>query len=156
MSTVGPKRFNPEQTVFKNITKINPYLLQDVVNCYQMKMIVCKFCFFRNNHREKVGHNRYCRRCKRISPSILVIPASRMCKNFDNMKFIPIPPPPKVMLANGNKHKPFQYCHNPDHMSCFERSATGDIWFAHSIEELVIWTVERHYGVLLTFNIYIT
>ena len=142
----GPPRFDPERTVFKNISKINPYLLQDVVDCYRKAKIVCKYCFFRNRRQEKIGLNRYCRQCKRTSPSVLVIPASKMCINFGNMTFLPILPPPKVLLANGNRHKPFQYCHNHDHMSCFEKSATGDSWFAHSIEELVIWTVQRHYG----------
>ncbi len=29
---------------------------------------------------------------------------------------------------------------------CDTKATLGDNWFAHSIEELVIWTVQRHYG----------
>ena len=51
------------------------------------------------------------------------------------------------LFGNGlHRHKPFQMCKKSEHKLCFDKSALGDTWFAHSIEELVIWTVERHYG----------
>jgi hypothetical protein len=53
------------------------------------------------------------------------------------------------MCVFGNglpRHKPFQMCKKSEHKLCFDKSASGDTWFAHSIEELVVWTVERHFG----------
>ena len=51
------------------------------------------------------------------------------------------------VFGNGpHRHKPFQMCKKNEHKLCYDKSASGDTWFAHSIEELVIWTVERHYG----------
>ena len=49
------------------------------------------------------------------------------------------------------RHKPFQMCKKNEHKLCNDKSASGDTWFAHSIEELVIWTVERHYGLLACY-----
>ncbi len=44
------------------------------------------------------------------------------------------------------RHKPFQICRNTDHQFCENKAALGENRFAHSIEELVVWTVERHYS----------
>ena len=55
-----------------------------------------------------------------------------------------IPPPPKVLMAPTNRYKPFLYCRNNDHLLCYDRAKES--WYAHSMDEIVIWTVERHYG----------
>ena len=67
-----------------------------------------------------------------------------MCKNFRDLKVLAIPPPPKMLMTPGTQHKPFQYCRNVDHMLCYDRAKES--WYAHSIEEIVIWTVERYWG----------
>ena len=69
-----------------------------------------------------------------------------MCRNFRNSKLVPIPPPPKFLMSAANHHKPFQYCHNADHSECYAKSVVKESWYAHSIEELVVWTVERQYS----------
>ena len=127
------------------MSKINPHLLQDIVNNYKKSKTVCKFCFFRNRRNDKLGANCYCKQCKRINPTVIALPASSLCKNFANMKVVPISKPPKVLMSGSNRLKPFQYCQKSNHLSCFEKSATDEVWFAHSIEELVVWTVERRY-----------
>ena len=137
-------RFDPEKTVFKDVSKINPHLLQDIVNSYKKSQTVCKFCFFRNRRQEKLGANCYCKQCKRVNPTVIVMPSSKLCKNFANMKVVPVSKPPKVLMSGSNRQKPFQYCQRTNHVPCLEKSATDDVWFAHSIEELVVWTVERH------------
>ena len=142
-SITTPQRFLPEKTLFKDISKINPVLLQDVVNCYKKYKFVCRTCFFRHNCQEAMHTGKPCRQCKNTA-AIRVIPASRMCKNFRDLKVLAIPPPPKMLMSPGNHHKPFQYCRNEDHMLCYDRAKES--WYAHSIEEIVIWTVERYWG----------
>ena len=145
MAAPGPayRPFDPEKTIFKDVSKINPTLLQDVVNCYKKKKIVCKACFFRNRGQEVVvSNNRPCHQC-RESETVLVIPASRMCRNFSNSKSVVISQPPRLLMNALNAHKPFQYCRNSSHSVCYEQSCGKDVKYAHSIEELVIWTIER-------------
>ena len=63
------------------------------------------------------------------------------------------------MFGNGPlllRHKPFQMCKKSEHKLCFDKSASGDTWFAHSIEELVVWTVERHFGLYYTIAVYLS
>ena len=141
----SPQQFDPEKTVFKDISKINPILLQDIVNCYKKSKFVCKFCFVNYHRQEVIPGGKPCRQCKN-GMKILVMPSSKMCKNFKNMSVLAIPPPPKVLMVPSNHHKPFMYCRNPDHTVCYEKSMTKETWYAHSIEELVIWTVERHWS----------
>ena len=69
-----------------------------------------------------------------------------MCRNFRNSKVVPIPPPPKFLMSAENRHKPFQYCRNVDHSECYVKSVVKESSYAHSIEELAVWTVERHYS----------
>ena len=46
---------------------------------------------------------------------------------------------------------PFESCGKPtdkskDHKRCLIMSCNSSVWYAHTVEELVIWTVEREYG----------
>ena len=72
------------------------------------------------------------------------MPASQFCDNLVNLKEIPLPPLPKWSWEK--QDKPFSICSRANHNSCFEMSATSEVWFAHTIEELVVWTIEREYG----------
>ena len=73
------------------------------------------------------------------------MPASQYCSNFFGITDkVPIPSAPKWSLDKANK--PFGICSRTTHQSCFEMSATAAVWFAHTIEELVIWTIEREYS----------
>ena len=55
---------------------------------------------------------------------------------------------PLFLCVYNCRHKPFQICKNADHHFCDNKAAVGENRFAHSIEELVVWTIERHYGEL--------
>ena len=98
------QRYDPTKTLFRNITKINPYLLQDVVNCYEHFKTVCRTCFYKHNHQEPIGANRHCHRCKRTTHPLVVIPASKMCNNLTGAKVLAIPSPPRTMMAIENKY----------------------------------------------------
>ena len=136
------QRFDPEKTLFKDISKINPILLQDVINCYKKCKFVCRTCFMRHNWQEILLGGKPCRYCKNTA-TIRIIPASKLCKNFRDLKIVAIPPPPKILMSPMNRHKPFQYCRNTEHITCYDRAKES--WYAHSIEEIVIWTVERYW-----------
>ena len=140
--------FDPEKTSFRHISKVNPRLLQDIVKCYRHSKIVCKFCFY--HHKLQIFYaGKTCKHCKRQCEKLVLIPASRLCQNFGNFSVVPIPSPPRLFMEYSGasiSNKPFQYCQKEDHFKCYEKSAVNEVWYAHSIEELVIWTFERHYS----------
>lgn len=39
-----------------------------------------------------------------------------------------------------------QVCSMADHQVCFEKTRENNPWFPHTVEEMVIWTVERETG----------
>ena len=108
---------------------------------------VCRFCYYRRKSSRLVSSSSdhpYCAKCQQQCETIWLMPASRLCENFGNLREIPIPPAPRWFFKNANK--PFGFCERNDHYSCFEMSASSEIWFAHTIEELVIWTIEREHS----------
>ena len=138
--------FRPETAVFHHSSKILPDLLEDVITCFLQGERVCKLCFYRRKLARVVSYKDgfpYCPECKQCD-HIWLMPASRFCENFGNFREIPVPQAPHWFMRH--RDKPFGVCRKEDHHSCYERSATSDIWFAHTIEELVIWTIEREYG----------
>ena len=143
IATSGPLFFEPSKTHIKDISEIHPLLLQDVVNCYKKYKYVCRICFIRYNRQEIVVGGKPCKRCKNTA-TVRIMPASKLCKNFRELRILAIPPPPKVLMAPTNRHKPFLYCRNSDHLLCYDRAKES--WYGHSVEELVVWTVERYYG----------
>jgi len=73
-----------------------------------------------------------------------VIPKCQLCANtFD---WVPVPPLPKHMKQKPKN--PFVVCKKQDHSACYTMSKGTDPWFPHSVEEMVIWTVERETGKL--------
>ena len=137
-----PLYFDPAKTQFKDVSDIHPALLQDIVNCYKKYKYVCRTCFVRYNRQEIIVGGKPCRKCRNTTTT-RIVPASKMCKNFRDLRVLAIPPPPKVLMAPTNRHKPFLYCRNVDHLLCYDRAKES--WYAHSMDELVIWTVERHW-----------
>jgi hypothetical protein len=146
-STSGPLFFEPSKTHIKDISEIHPVLLQDVVNCYKKYKYVCRICFIRYNRQEIVVGGKPCKRCKNTA-TVRIMPASKLCKNFRDLKILAIPPPPKVLMAPTNLHKPFLYCRNSDHLLCYDRAKES--WYGHSVEELVVWTIERYFDCSFT------
>lgn len=55
-----------------------------------------------------------------------------------------------VCIVHLYRHKPFQMCKNTDHQLCEDKASIGENRFAHSIEELVVWTIERHFREYIT------
>ena len=98
------KRYDPAKTCFKSIYKINPYLLQDIVNCYKKAKTVCRVCYYRKQVQEPFYSNRQCKGCKKIAQPLIMIPASKMCENLAGNKIIPIPPPPKNRMSPCNRY----------------------------------------------------
>uniref|UniRef100_A0A1X7UD81 C2H2-type domain-containing protein n=2 Tax=Amphimedon queenslandica TaxID=400682 RepID=A0A1X7UD81_AMPQE len=148
------KRFRPHTTVFHSSSKILPELLEDVMTCYLRGNLVCKVCYYRRNLSCPItyeGGFKFCQECKKFCESLWLMPSSRLCENFGDFSEIPIPGMPS--WARRNSDKPLSMCQKDDHYVCYERSANSDIWFAHTIEELVIWTIEREYN--MTFRKYI-
>jgi hypothetical protein len=144
------RKFRPELTVFHQSSKILPELLQDVIRNYKKGKRICKGCYYRRKIVSEVdGEGRWkCGYCDQRGDSVWLMPASGMCENFGRLAEVPIPPAP-----HKHNNKPYSFCAKQDHFKCFDRSAYSDIWFAHTIEELVIWTVEREYK--CSFNTYI-
>lgn len=139
--------FRPEMTVFNSSSKILPLLLDDIVNCYQKGYSVCKFCYYRKklaNTLSRHGNGYFCSNCNSLTKTVWLIPSSQFCENFGNFKELPIPSAPKWSYEK--RDKPFTMCTRRVHHGCFEMSANSEVWFAHTIEELAVWTIEREYG----------
>ena len=76
-----------------------------------------------------------------------MIPKSPMTINYYKSELIAIPPWPK----SKPNELPFESCAKPtdkskEHKRCLIMSRSSAVWYAHTVEELVIWTVEREYG----------
>eukprot|EP00731_Ephydatia_muelleri_P031622 Em0023g129a len=137
------KKFDPRKTRFTSLQSINTRLLQDIVTGYRQVKRVCRTCYYVSKRQEPLVHPNRCKHCNR-NEIIRLIPASKMCKNELNLNVIPVPPAPPSFMAHPDK--PFEHCKKDGHPKCFEYSATNEVWYSHSIDELVIWTIERHYG----------
>ena len=133
--------FSPETTVFHHSSKILPLLLEDIIRCYLQGQSVCKYCYYKRKRETPITY-KYCQICCKYCESVWVMPSSHLCENFGRFSYIPVPVMPRISSAS----KPFAYCQKSDHFLCFEKSANSEIWFAHTIEELVIWTIEREYS----------
>ena len=97
------QRYDPTKTLFRNVTKINPYLLQDVVNCYKRFKTVCRSCYYKHKSHDLLGSTHHCRRCKRVAHPLVLIPASQMCDNLFGAKLVAVPAPPKNHMTLENK-----------------------------------------------------
>lgn len=69
------------------------------------------------------------------------MPASRLCQNFAALEWVPVSEPVPQRYP---KH-PHEYCAKGDHNRCFEVYVYSGFWYAHSVEELVVWTVEKEF-----------
>ena len=95
-------RYDPAKTCFKQVSNINPRLLQDVINCYKRGKAVCRQCFFRSQNQVDVVNassgQKKCIICK-SSDTVLVMPASKLCENSAGLNTVAVPPPPSKLLA---------------------------------------------------------
>ena len=84
-----------------------------------------------------------CRHCKKLFEPLHVIPSCSLCESYFG-DHVAIPPYPR----GGPSNKVFEYCQKKDHFRCFKVYYNQGFWYTHSVEEAVIWTVERELGTL--------
>ena len=146
--TGANQTYNLKEMVFPKASFIETPLLEDVIRCYKERQTVCRNCFC-NDLKLSRGYdaNGKCTECQWEFKMLLVIPKSPMTENYYKFKTIAIPPWPK----SKPNELPFESCAKPtdksnNHRRCLIMSRNSAVWYAHTVEELVIWTVEREYG----------
>ena len=137
-----------KEMLFPKAAFIDPPLLDDVIRCYKERQTVCRNCFY-NDLKLSRGYNAkgQCTTCQWEFKKLLVIPKSPLTVNYYKSEMIAIPPWPK----SKPNELPFESCAKPtdkskEHRRCLIMSRNSAVWYAHTVEELVIWTVEREYG----------
>ena len=135
-----PAKYDPKTTVFNCMDDIPEELLADVALCYKQRLLVCRLCFFESHCMDLSSKKTSRNTCEKGHPwkQIRIIPHCEMC--IGPGPFIPIPPLPKHMQ---NSNSAFVICNKTEHTTCHYMSKTTNPWFPHTVEELVIWTVER-------------
>lgn len=130
-------KYKPDLVRFVRMREIPSDLLSAVVDCYKEHKIVCKGCFYVNKELfESEGTK--CRHCKKLFEPLHVIPSCSLCESYFG-DHVAIPPYPR----GGPSNKVFEYCQKKDHFRCFKVYYNQGFWYTHSVEEAVIWTVER-------------
>jgi len=136
------------ETLFPKASFIDASLLEDVIRCYKERQTVCRNCYYNSNKLSR-GYDAkgHCTQCQWEFKKLLVIPKSSMTVNYYESDMIAIPPWPKSKPND----LPFESCAKPkdksnDHKRCLIMSRNSAVWYAHTVEELVIWTVERENG----------
>ena len=136
--------YNVKEMIFPKVSFIDQPLLEDVIQCYKKGQMVCRNCFYKNfTLSTSLTDKGNCTQCHQDYKRLLVIPKSSMTVNHYKSEMIAIPP-----WAKSKPNKlPFESCTKPSpHKHCFIFACNSSVWFAHTVEELVIWTVEREYG----------
>ena len=118
-------------------------LLDSIVACYKQHRYVCQPCYYERSLLSPFVHDpdsqtQVCKACQMPGKAVIVIPNSDLCLKIAD--WIPIPPRP-----THRDPQPYEYCGKTDHDRCY-RFLYGEMWFAHTVEELVIWTIERDTG----------
>ena len=124
--------------LFAAITDIPPALVKDVIQSYQKGELICRNCYYSKKGIVTAKPNWKCFQCK-DSNSVPFIRASPLCNSYASK--VAILPTPK-----DDPDLPFSMCAEAEHYSCFELMAKHDLYYAHSVEELVIWNMEYHYS----------
>ena len=136
-------KYNAKSAMFENIVDIPQDLLGAVALCFQHHRIVCRMCFFNSSCRiltsKGAAKSGACEEGHQWRP-LIIMPACRLCINFNSNPYVPVLPIPKHMKSATS---PFVICKKGDHKTCYYMSKTTNPWFPHTVEELVIWTVER-------------
>ena len=138
--------YDPKNTEFVRIKDIPTDLLIAVAECFHDRLFVCRICFFESNCSKLVSKIEtkqaiMCENNHTPWKQIKVIPRCKLC--ITPADHAPIPPLPKHMK---NSNIPFAVCKKAEHQTCYAMSRGTNPWFPHTVEELVIWTVEREKG----------
>lgn len=144
-STSG-KIYQPKGLEFVTISDVPIELLVGVAECFKSVSLVCRICFFESDFKvliKKVEVNSVFVCPNGHSPwkQIKVIRSCSIC--VSPSEWIPIPPLPKHMKVSKT---PFVICKKEEHHTCYAMSKGTNPWFPHTVEEMVIWTVERERG----------
>ena len=142
------RTFLLNKTRFTSVEQIPQHLLESVSTCYSQRVQACKWCFLthlpstqKQLQSMSVTTTNICRKCPRNNGKITVIPASDLCETSCYGNFVAIPPTPKHTNTKG-----FHFCNKykklSEHNKCLLLNKRTDPWFPHSIEEMVIWTIE--------------
>ena len=143
LRTLTPKYYS-KNVSFQYLSDIPSDLLAAVAVCYDYHEIVCRHCFFNSG-----GRKLTVAKGQRSSTScseghgwrpLLVIPGCRLCSNSSHGKHIPILPMPVHMKMSSSS---FLICKRSHHQQCYQPVKGTNPWFPHSVEELVIWTIEK-------------
>ena len=139
-------KYNAKNVGYEYVDNIPDDLLAAVALCYHANQIACRQCFL-------IGGSRHVTTSKRKSSSssetcieghtwrpLTVIPGCRLCTHGKNNLgyHVPVLPAPRHMKGSLAQ---FCICKKNDHGQCYK--LTTNPWFPHSVEELVIWTIER-------------
>ena len=148
-------KFSLSKTKFTSVEKIPQHLLESVATCYSQRVQACRWCFLthlpstlQQLQSISVATRSVCKKCLRNNGTITVIPASDLCETSPYGKFVAIPPTPK----HTDNISAFLCCKKyrsvSEHKKCLLLTRKGNAWFPHSIEEMVIWTIEYKQGEL--------
>lgn len=137
------KKYDPKVLSFTSVSDIPKELLSAVAACFKQRLLICRICFFESHCKILSSKKETRNTCEKGHPwrQITVIPQCTLC--ITPKPFIPIPPVPKHMK---HSRSPFLVCKKENHATCYNMSKTTNPWFPHTVEELVIWTVERDEG----------
>ena len=142
--------YDPSAITFGSISNIPKELLSSVAKCYDSRLNTCRVCFYDsldgkrfNSSPTLSSHEKHSNMCERghYWRPIRVIPKSGLCVSYGGHVAIPLMPSHMHQVKS-----PFKVCTHPGHGFCFDRSREVNPWFPHTIEEMVIWTVERELG----------
>ena len=138
-----------------SVDEIPVHLLESISTCYSQKIPSCRWCFLTHlpsTQQQLLSMSIFggvCRKClrQRTGDEIMtVIPASNLCEPSAYGKFVGIPPTP----THTDKIKAFKYCNKYEktalHTKCLHLTKRSNTWYPHSVEEIVIWTVEYKQG----------
>ena len=150
-------RFLLSKTRFTSAEQIPQYLLESVIKCYSQRVQACRWCFLthlsstlKQLQSLSVTSTSICKKCLRDNGTVTVMPASDLCETSAYGKFVAIPPTP----IKESNIPAFYYCPKFKelyrHKRCLLLTRKEDAWFPHSIEEMVIWTIEYKQGKLAT------
>ena len=141
------------KTRFRSAKQVPQHLLESVSECYSERVEACRWCFLtclpstpEQLQSLSVTGTSICRKCLCNNGTITVMPASDLCETSPYGKFVAIPPTP----INKTNIPVFYYCPKfkeiSKHERCLLLTRKEDAWFPHSIEEMVIWTIEYKQG----------
>ena len=136
-----PAKYDARNVTFQHIQDIPQDLLMAVALCYKFHKVVCRQCFFSSGCTQLTAmqNQSLCLEGHHWRP-LIIMPGCRLCLNFTTSWHIPVLPIPKHMK---DATSPFCICKKEDHQQCYQMSKSTNPWFPHTVEELVIWTVER-------------